>query len=140
MNDDSATFDVLQFIHAGWKIMAVTGAVGLAAGAAYGLLSPKWYKAELSVVPSMSKGGNGLSGASALLGVANLPFDLGGGGADVDRIDALLRSRSVSDRVIAKFNLMARYRVVYPEDAREALWKLCTTKIELKYGDCVVRR
>lgn len=136
MNDDfTSTFDVLQFIRASWKRTAVGGLIGLAAGIVYAFVSPKWYKAELSVVPSVSpKGGAGamLSGAASALGVADLPFDLGGGGADVDRIDALFHSNSVSDRVIAKFNLMARYDVKYLEDAREALWKHCATKVDKK--------
>ncbi len=136
MNDDSAsTFDVLQFIRASWKRSAVGALLGLAAGLVYAFVAPKWYKAELSVVPSVSpKGGTGalLSSAVSALGVADLPFDVGGGGADVDRIDALFHSRSVSDRVIAKFNLVARYDLKYLEDARDTLWNLCATKIDKK--------
>ena len=73
-----------------------------------------------------------LSGAAASLGVADLPFDLGGGSTDIDRIDAIVHSRSLSDVVVAKFDLRTRYRAKFVEDARDALWINCATKTEKK--------
>ncbi len=137
MNEDShLSFDLLHFIQTNWKRVAITSVLGLIGGIAYAFLAPKWYTAELSVVPSVSSkgGGNGmLSGAAAALGVVDLPTDLVGG-SDVDRISAIFHSASVSDSVIAKFNLIARYRDKYLEDAREDLWKHCSTQIEKKPG------
>lgn len=136
MNDDSAsTFDVREFIRAGWKRTVIAGLIGLTAGIILAFTSPKWFKAELSVVPTATqKGGAGalMSGAAAALGMSDLPFDLGGGGADADRIDAMFHSNSVGDRVIAKFRLMERYKTKYLEDAREVLWKNCATKLDKK--------
>ncbi len=134
MNDDLAsTFDVLQFFRAGWKRTVVGGLIGVTLGTTFAFITPKWYKAELSVVPTTTAKGGGamLSGAAAVLGMSDLPFDLGGG-ADADRIDAMFHSNSVADRVITKFNLMTRYKAKYLEDAREVLWKNCSTKIDKK--------
>jgi capsule polysaccharide export protein KpsE/RkpR len=108
--------------------------LGLAAGTTYSFVAPKWYTAELSVVPSVSsKGGSSgaLSGAAAALGATDLSVDLGGS-SDVDRIDAIFRSTSVTDAVIAKFGLVARYRERYLEDTREELWKHCSTRLDKK--------
>jgi uncharacterized protein involved in exopolysaccharide biosynthesis len=136
MNDDSDSyFDIRAFIRAAWKRTAIGGVIGLVTGIIFAFASPKWYTAELSLIPSAaSKGGPGamISGAAAALGVSELPFDLGGGGADVERIDALIHSNSVKDSVISKFNLLARYKLKYLEDAREALWKHCATKLDKK--------
>ncbi len=135
MNDNSSlSLDILQYVLTGWKRIAITSIVGLVAGLAYGFLAPKWYTSELSVVPTvLPKGGNGvLSGAVAALGVSDIPIDIGS--SDVDRIVAIFHSTSVTDVVVAKFNLVARYRRRYLEDAREELWDHCSTKVDKKAG------
>jgi uncharacterized protein involved in exopolysaccharide biosynthesis len=136
MNDNSAsTFDVLEFIRAGWKRITAASLLGFAAGATYAFLAPKWYTAELTVVPTASsKSGSSamMSGAAAALGGAvDLPIDIGGG-SDVDRIAGIFQSNSVTDAVIGKFNLVSLYHAKYLEDAREDVWRHCSTKIEKK--------
>jgi capsule polysaccharide export protein KpsE/RkpR len=110
------------------RIAAVT--VGFAViGLLYGLLAPKWYRSVLTVVPARAQRGGGIS---SLLGaeVAGLAagFDGALGGADVARIAAVLQSISVTDAVIEKFDLRARYDVKYQEQARDALWRHCDMK------------
>lgn len=95
-------------------------------GFLYATFAPKWYRAALTVVPSTPPKSAGLS---SLLGA-----DLGGvaaslgaavGGADVARIAAVLKSNTVTDAVIEKFDLKTRYRARYLESARDELWRHC---------------
>ena len=113
--------------------------VGLAAlactllGVGYALLAPRWYRSLVTVAPARAQ----RSGLSSLLG-GMASVDLGalangfesamGGSADAARIAAVLQSVSVSDAVVQKFGLLARYDVKYPEQAREELWRHCELK------------
>jgi len=134
MNDDiSSSFNVQEFLKSGWKRIAYASVVGLAVGITYALLAPKWYAAEVTVIPSGSKGGGGLPGAAAALGVTELPIDIGGS-SDLDRVAAIFHSYSVADVVIARHGLMARYDAIYIEDARAHLWRHCGTKLDKKAG------
>lgn len=104
------------------------------AGLAYALLAPKWYRSVLTVVAAkQQKGGiSGLLGGE-LAGLAS-GLDSSLGGADVQRIAAVLQSIAVSDSVIERFHLMDRYGVTHQESAREALWKHCEVKVLSKPG------
>jgi capsule polysaccharide export protein KpsE/RkpR len=116
------------------RIAAVTAAFAVL-GLLYGFLAPKWYRSTLTVVPARAQKGGGLS---SLLGgdLASLAagFDAGGGGADVQRIAAVLQSISVADAVIEKFDLRTRYGEKYQENARETLWVHCSVKAVPKPG------
>jgi len=107
-------------------IVTLTGAL---IGLLYGLLAPKWYRSVLTVVPTKSQKGGGLSSmlGSDLAGFA-AGLDASISGADVQRIAAVLQSIAVTDAVIAKFNLRARYKEKYQENTREVLWKHCDVK------------
>jgi capsule polysaccharide export protein KpsE/RkpR len=70
--------------------------------------------------------------AAAALGAIDLPIDIGGGGADIERIAAIFRSTTVTDAAISKFNLMTRYRQRYLEDTRKALQLHCLATIDKK--------
>jgi uncharacterized protein involved in exopolysaccharide biosynthesis len=134
MTDDPVTlFDIRPILRIGrWRIAAV-GLLGFVGGLSYGLLSPKWYQASVAVVTAGSSKG-GMSGAAAAFGGMDLPVDLGLGGADVERLAAIFKSASVTDAVIAKFHLMARYKQQYIEDTRDALQVHCSTKVDKKPG------
>jgi tyrosine-protein kinase Etk/Wzc len=107
------------------RIGAATVACAAIAGL-YGLLAPKWYASAVSVVPTKQQKASSLS--SVLAG--DIP--IGGldatGSADATRIAAVLESTSVTDAVIAKFDLVARYGEKYQENAREELWRHCAVK------------
>jgi tyrosine-protein kinase Etk/Wzc len=112
----------------------IAGAVGFVLGTVYGLVTPKWYEAQLSVVPaSQQKGSSGLASLAGSLPV-DLPFDVSGGGSgpDVERIQAVLKSRSVTDALIEKFGLSDRYHSATMEAARKDLWHHCATKLDKK--------
>jgi len=112
------------------KRIAVITAGFAVAGALYGLLGPRWYRSELVVVPGKSQKAGGLA---SLLGgdlaglAANIDSPLGGG-AETARIAAVLKSNAVSDAVIEKFGLKARYDEKYQELARDELWGHCSVR------------
>ncbi len=111
------------------RIAAITAVFALA-GLLYALLAPKWYRSVLTVVPSKTQRGGGLSAmlSGELGGLAAGLGDAAAGGTDVQRIAAVLQSIAVSDAVIAKFDLKTRYGEKYQETTRDALWKHCDVK------------
>lgn len=117
------------------RIAIVTVAFAIV-GLLYGSLVPKWYRSLLTVVPAKSqRSGSGL--ASLLGGDASAlaaGFAEAGGGADAQRIAAVLQSIAVSDAVIEKFDLKKRYEAKYQETARDALWQHCDVKVLSKPG------
>lgn len=132
--DRTSTFHLPRLVRR-WRVFAVSGLIGIAAGLAYYCLSDRWYRAEILIVPK-EKSLGGLGAMGAMLG--ELPFDVGGGAATGtshgERIAAILRSRSTTDAVIEKFKLLDRYGVSMIEGARMKLWSLCVTKVERKPG------
>jgi capsule polysaccharide export protein KpsE/RkpR len=113
-----------------WKRIAAGVLAAGALGAAYAFLSPPWYQSVLSVVPAKQQKGGISSILGGELGGLAAGLDLGGmgGGADAQRIQAVLRSTAVTDAVIAKFDLKARYDEKYQEAARDELWRHCEVK------------
>lgn len=111
------------------RIAAITAACTVA-GLLYAFLAPKWYRSLLTVVPSKSQKGGGFASmlGGDLAGLAAGLADGAGIGGDVQRINAVLQSNDVSDAVIAKFDLKARYKEKYQESTREALWKHCVVR------------
>jgi tyrosine-protein kinase Etk/Wzc len=111
------------------KRIAVVTVACAALGAAYALLAPRWYRSMLTIVPAKQQ----KAGISSMLGgelaglAAGVEGSLGGG-ADAQRIAAVLQSDAVTDAVIAKFDLRTRYGERYQESAREALWRHCAVK------------
>jgi tyrosine-protein kinase Etk/Wzc len=115
------------------RIAAVTLACATL-GVVYALVAPRWYRSVLTVMPAKQQRGGGI--ASMLGGdlgglAAGLDPSLGGS-ADPTRIAAVLQSVALTDAVIEKFDLRARYRETYQEDTREALWRHCEVKTLLK--------
>src|SRR6266702_1420558 len=92
------------------KRIAGTTTAGMLIALVYILVAPNWYEATLTVVPAaQSRGGGFPSQIAGALGMAvDLPGELGGN-ADVERIAAVLESRSVTDEMISSFHLSDRY-------------------------------
>jgi uncharacterized protein involved in exopolysaccharide biosynthesis len=122
--------DFAHRLLARWRWILAFSVIGAVAGGVYGFVSPQWFEARLTVVPSerspqadlLSK----LPGIGALTGSSS--------SADVQRIRAVLTSNSVVDAVIAKFDLQRRYGETYLERTRLALWSHCTTSVDKKSG------
>jgi uncharacterized protein involved in exopolysaccharide biosynthesis len=106
--------------------------LGLIGSSLYAFLAPKWYEAQLVVVPSTpTKSPGGIAGMLA----SELPVDFNlaaTGTSDAERIQAVLKSRSVTDAVIAEYRLQERYDEKNMEATRKALWKHCSTKLDKK--------
>ena len=125
MVERRSTFAELK---AGRRNLVVGALAGLLLCGGYAFLAPKWYEAEISVVPGTpAKSPGGLAAAALSL---DLPLDLGS--SDVERIQTVMKSRTVTDAMIEKFDLKERYRKTYIEDARTELWKHCLTKVDKK--------
>lgn len=122
----------LHLLRLRWYILALFGLVGTAAAIAFYLWLPKTYEAELLIVPQ--RGPSEFGSVRNLVG--NLPLDLnassGLGQSEPDRIAAVLQSRSVTDAIIAKFDLKQRYGTTRLERARKALWAHCETSVDKK--------
>src|SRR5262249_53064166 len=71
--------------------------------------------------------------ASLAIGV-KLPVGIDPLATDVQRIQAVLRSVSVTDAVIDRFNLLDRYEVTHREEARDVLWQHCSTSLDRQSG------
>src|SRR6266496_1050383 len=118
----SQQLDLLLLLLRRWKTLCLFAAVGLGLGLLYAFLAPKWYEATLTVVPSQkSQESAAMSLASKLPAIGGLD----GVTTDVQRIQAVLRSKSVADEVIEKFKLDERYERSHREQTRATLWKHC---------------
>jgi tyrosine-protein kinase Etk/Wzc len=122
-------FDVFALLLRNWGKLAAGAILGLGIAIGYALLAPQWYSATLTVVPSQH------SQDSAAMAIASkLPAALDTFSTDVQRIQAVLKSTSVSDEVIEKFKLKERYGQAHIEQAREALWAHCGTSVDRRSG------
>lgn len=111
------------------RIVVVTLVVATI-GFVYGLVTPKWYQATLTIVPSTASRTVGVSSllGSELGGLAAGLGAVGGGNADAARIVAVLQSNTVTDAAIDKFDLMTRYGSKYRETARDEVRRRCDVK------------
>lgn len=114
-------------------IGALAGAV---LGGAYGLLAPRWYLSTLTVVPAKAPASGGLLSlmGGELAGISSSIAGVGGGGADMNRIAAVLQSAAVTDGVIARFALASRYDEKTQEATRERVWQHCSVRTLPKPG------
>jgi uncharacterized protein involved in exopolysaccharide biosynthesis len=128
-HEPQSSVDITGLLLGRWKTVVMFTAVGLAAGIAYALLAPEWYRAKLTVVPSSQSSDPAAGLAAKLPAIGGLGAALA---ADAQRIQAVLTSHSVTDQVIDKFALKDLYEVGYQEKAREALWNHCDTSVDRK--------
>jgi tyrosine-protein kinase Etk/Wzc len=122
-------FDVLTLVLRGWRRVAVCLLLGISGGLVYGLVAPKWYSATLTVVPSQRSQDVASSLAAKLPSIGGLDSGLT---TDVQRIQAVLSSNSVTDEVITRFNLGAHYETDYLEHTRQSLWEHCWIRSDRK--------
>lgn len=110
------------------RIAVWTGVV-IALGLVYALLAPRWYRATVTVVPvKQAKGGGVASLLGGELGGLAAGFEASVGVAEPSRIAAVLESNAVTDEVIQKFDLRARYREKRLEDVRRQVWIHCSVQ------------
>ncbi len=99
-----------------WRKFILVNLLAVTLGAVViSLLLPKWYKATTSILPPKEQGGfSALGAASALLkGVGSSLQKLGApsGGSGAYNYLAILKSRSVEEAVVRKFDLMRVYGI-----------------------------
>lgn len=81
----------------------------------YAVLAPKWYKATASVLPAEKSDFlsaiSGLSGLARNFSSARGLSALTGGPTELDKYTAILKSATITDDVIKKFNLREEYEM-----------------------------
>jgi tyrosine-protein kinase Etk/Wzc len=132
---DSVETNLVALLLPRWKVLLVSAALGLGAGAGYSLVAPEWFEARLAVLPSQDGENSKLAKVAALGAAAGLSPVVS---TEVQRIHAVLTSVSVEDDVIAKFHLQQRYGTRSIENTRKRLREHCGTSIELKAGVVVL--
>jgi tyrosine-protein kinase Etk/Wzc len=104
-----------------WLLIASTLGAGVLA-AAVTLLMPSQYTATARILPPQQGGG---SAAAALLGQLGGVGNVAGGIPSIrnpgDLYVGMLKSRTVGDRIVERFNLSSHFGGDYPSDARIAL-------------------
>jgi tyrosine-protein kinase Etk/Wzc len=132
----TAQLDVLALLRGGIKRIVLLAVVAGLGATAYAFLASPWYTSTLVVVPTPAPKTGGaaslLSGAAA--STLDIPVELGGGPSDIERIGGVLRSRTVTDAVIAKFDLQRRYKLKYLDQVRNELWEHCSIRVDKKPG------
>ncbi len=105
------------------------------------LLLPPYFKAETRILPPQEKGGNlaaqllGQGGGAGLIGLAGGIAPMKSQG---ELFVEIMKSRTVLDRVVDKFDLLNRYQKRYRQDARKRLLELTSVKEERKSGIIVL--
>ncbi|MFO0732684.1 MAG: Wzz/FepE/Etk N-terminal domain-containing protein [Nitrospiraceae bacterium] len=126
--DGVSLFDYWDVVVSRWKLIGglCLGAIALAATVS--LLLPKIYESTAAVLPQLESKETGALGALLMAtGAAgnvaqNLGVNLPGlPTTPTDVFVSILKSRVMADDVIAKFNLMERYREKTMVDTREEL-------------------
>lgn len=89
----------------------------------FSLLAPKIYEASTSILPPVAEpSGGGMGAAAALLGAQGMSISLPGMPATpVDLFVAMLKSKTLAEGLVQRFNLMQVYKSKNEEDAIRAL-------------------
>jgi capsule polysaccharide export protein KpsE/RkpR len=117
--------DLVRLVRGRWLVVLLFGLTGLAATFTFYWKATKWYEAEIMIIPKPDPTGAGL----ALSLFSSLGLGLSPSHSETDRIASILHSRSVSDGVIATFDLIHRYSTGSIEVTRKQLWSSCSTTV-----------
>jgi uncharacterized protein involved in exopolysaccharide biosynthesis len=121
------------------SILVTTTAFGIIGLLVSFILRPI-YRAETKILPP-SQSPSGAFGQT-LSGVFNIPGFLAQGlgvKSQMELYIEMLKSRSVLDRIVDRFDLMKRMKKKYPEDARKSLLKIVTIEGEKNSGVVTVK-
>jgi uncharacterized protein involved in exopolysaccharide biosynthesis len=122
--------DPLLLLRRRWPVLLGFIAAGLCAGMIYYVYAPRRYEARLTVVPAQRRTALPANLGQSAEMLSAIGIDLGAPAASAFRIEAVVKSRSVSDAVIAKLDLGRRYGIEHPEQIRERLWSRCSTSVD----------
>jgi tyrosine-protein kinase Etk/Wzc len=118
------------------KFLAIFVLVVTLGATIYALIAPKWYKATVSVFPAEKSDFlstiTGISGIARNLSASRGLSALTGGPTELDKYVAILKSATITDDVIKKFDLRKEYKMEddYYEDVVKAWQKNLELNIE----------
>lgn len=122
------------------RTLARVTAISLAASLAIAFLIPKQYKSSASIMPPDEQGSRAMmlaaltSHAGSLGALGGLASSLMGGRSSTALFEDLLRSGTVSDHLITRFNLQRVYHKRYRVDAAKRLARLTKITEDKKSG------
>jgi capsule polysaccharide export protein KpsE/RkpR len=121
------------------KLLGRVAAIGLVCGAVIALLLRSEYQSSVQLMPPDGQSGSGMAMLAALTAktggaISGLAGDLLGVKGSGDLFVGMLRTRTVEDRLIQKFDLRKAYRVKLEEDARKDLEKNTGINADRKSG------
>jgi capsule polysaccharide export protein KpsE/RkpR len=120
-------FAHLNFLWARKRFIQRAALIGLVAGLLFAFAIPKRYESTTQLMPPDTQSGSGLAMLAALSskssagGLAPLAGDLLGMKSSGALFVGILRSATVEDRLVDRFNLREVYGARYQQDARNAL-------------------
>ena len=114
-------FDILIFLAKYKKIIILFPVIAAIASAGISLLMPNIYKASTKLLPPQQAQSGGAAALLSQLGAAGAVGGASGLKNPSDMYIAMLKSRTIADKMIAKFDLQKVYKVELMDDARIAL-------------------
>jgi tyrosine-protein kinase Etk/Wzc len=108
--------------HKLWLLIIST--IGIAAAVVVALLQPKYFNAQIRLMPPTSNSGSGQAALLGALGGAGGAASMLGIKTPGDLYVGLLKSRSISDHLIAKFSLKEAYKIKTAQNTRQQLSSL----------------
>lgn len=107
IDDEINLLDYFQVLNKRKKVIGCIVTVSTIVAIIYSLLLPKIYQSYAVLLPIGSKGGGGLSALAGSVGGLATLAGIGGGGSAVNRqFMALLKSRTLAEKVIKKYELI----------------------------------
>jgi uncharacterized protein involved in exopolysaccharide biosynthesis len=132
LNTNSATDDEMPInisaiitallTHKLWLLIILT--IGIAVAVVVALLQPKYFNAQIRLMPPTSNSGSGQAALLGALGGAGGAASMLGIKTPGDLYVGLLKSRSISDHLIAKFSLKEAYKIKTAQNTRQQLSSL----------------
>ncbi len=108
--DEIDLLDLLAVLRRRWRRIALVAVLGTGLAVAYALWATPMYRAQAVIAPPQEKAQSGVSSALAAFGgfgaeiAGSLGISLGG--ADANRLEALLKSHRLIERVVKKHDLL----------------------------------
>src|SRR5581483_7956854 len=136
---DQRNFEWLWLLWERRRFLARTAAYALGASTIIAFVIPKRYESTTRVMPPDARSGAGIAMMAAMSGKANpgltsLAGDLLGMKSSGALFTDILRSRTVEDRLIDRFDLRKVYRERYWQDARQYLAEQTAVSEDRKSG------
>jgi uncharacterized protein involved in exopolysaccharide biosynthesis len=134
--------DLVLLVARRWRSISLVTAIATLIAVVGSLALPKWYAAEVRVLPpKRSSMGGGLSmipSAAAAVSAVDI-LGLMGGSTEPAVLAQIIQSRTVSDAIITRFKLMDRYQQPTMEQCRAALWSHVAVEVERKSSVITIR-